>query len=103
MWCQAGPREPTAVQLRTVTGELAPLVGKSMLTVSVGGAVRHPVWIAAVQEPCILGLDFLKATGCQLDLKRGTVRLQEGPAVKMAPVITSTTPLSGSPTLQWHG
>ncbi|KAJ8362265.1 hypothetical protein AAFF_G00386650 [Aldrovandia affinis] len=87
------PVEPTAVQLRTVTGELAPLVGKSMLTVSVGGrAVRHPVWIAAVQEPCILGLDFLKATGCQLDLKRGTVRLQEGPAVKMAPVITSTTP-----------
>ncbi|KAJ8409554.1 hypothetical protein AAFF_G00229550 [Aldrovandia affinis] len=86
------PVEPTAVQLRTVTGELAPLVGKSMLTVSVGGrAVRHPVWIAAVQEPCILGLDFLKATGCQLDLKRGTVRLQEGPAVKMAPVITSTT------------
>ncbi|KAJ8417422.1 hypothetical protein AAFF_G00286490 [Aldrovandia affinis] len=87
------PVEPTAVQLRTVTGELAPLVGKSMLTVTVGGrAVRHPVWIAAVQEPCILGLDFLKATGCQLDLKRGTVRLQEGPAVKMAPVITSTTP-----------
>ncbi|KAJ8387533.1 hypothetical protein AAFF_G00152290 [Aldrovandia affinis] len=87
------PVEPTAVQLRTVTGELAPLVGKSRLTVTVGGrAVRHPVWIAAVQEPCILGLDFLKATGCQLDLKRGTVRLQEGPAVKMAPVITSTTP-----------
>ncbi|KAJ8401943.1 hypothetical protein AAFF_G00375240 [Aldrovandia affinis] len=67
------PVEPTAVQLRTVTGELAPLVGKSILTVTVGGrAVRHPVWIAAVQEPCILGLDFLKATGCQLDLKRGT-------------------------------
>ncbi|KAJ8358108.1 hypothetical protein AAFF_G00032830 [Aldrovandia affinis] len=87
------PVEPTAVQLRTVTGELAPLVGKSMLTVTVGGrAVRHPVWIAAVQEPCILGLDFLKATGCQLDLERGTLRLQEGPAVKMAPVITSTTP-----------
>ncbi|KAJ8390794.1 hypothetical protein AAFF_G00099260 [Aldrovandia affinis] len=87
------PVEPTAVQLRTVTGELAPLVGKSMLSVTVGGrAVRHPVWIAAVQEPCILGLDFLKATGCQLDLERGTLRLQEGPAVKMAPVITSTTP-----------
>ncbi|KAF7645995.1 hypothetical protein LDENG_00195080 [Lucifuga dentata] len=56
--------EPTTVQLRTVKGELAPLKGKGVLTVTVGGkTVHHPVWIAAVQDPCILGLDFLRATG----------------------------------------
>jgi len=62
--------EPTTVQLRTVTGELTRLKGKGMLTVTLGGrAVCHPVCIAAVQDPCILGLDFLKATGCLPDLE----------------------------------
>ena len=78
--------EPTTVQLRSVTGDLAPLKGNGMLTVIVGErSVRHPVWIAAVQDPCILGSDFLRATGCQLDLEKGTVSFQGGPAVTMAP------------------
>ncbi|XP_034071053.1 uncharacterized protein LOC117545404 [Gymnodraco acuticeps] len=64
--------EPTAVRLRTVTGELAAMKGRGVLSVSVGGVeVRHPVWIADVQDLCILGLDFLKATGCLLDLQAG--------------------------------
>lgn len=85
--------EPTSVQLRTVTGELTPLKGKGMLTVSVGGwAVRHSVWVAAVQDACILGLDFLRATGCQLDLEGGKVSFQGGPVVAMAPFDTFPTP-----------
>ena len=66
--------EPTDVQLRTATGGLAPMKGTGLLTLTLGGKdVRHPVWVAAVQEPCILGFDFLKATGCRLDLDGGTV------------------------------
>ena len=46
--------------------------GKGLLSICVGGkTVLHPVWVAAVQDPCILGLDFLRCTGCQLDLERG--------------------------------
>ena len=40
------------------------------------------MWIAAVQDLCILGLDFVKATGYQLDLEKGTVSYQ---GVTMAP------------------
>ena len=85
--------EPTTVQLRTVTGELAPLKGKGMLTVTAGErSVCHPVWITATQDSCILGLDFLRATGCQLDLVKGTVSFQRGPAVTMAHSETPAMP-----------
>ncbi|KAK0144778.1 hypothetical protein N1851_016764 [Merluccius polli] len=85
--------EPTAKWLRTVTGELAPLTGKSRFSVTIGGwAVRHLLWIAAVQEPCILGLDFLKATGCVLDFGRGLVSFRGGPVVTMWPIDTPVTP-----------
>ncbi|KAJ8362028.1 hypothetical protein AAFF_G00401770 [Aldrovandia affinis] len=51
MGTRGTPVEPTAVQLRTVTGELAPLVGKSMLTVSVGGRAARRLPLAR-QEAC---------------------------------------------------
>lgn len=57
--------EGTAVQLRTVTGELAPMKGRGLLRVTVGGrTMKHPVWVAEVQDSCILGLDFLQDKGC---------------------------------------
>ena len=37
----------------------------------------------AVQDPCILGMDFLKNCGAQLDLAEGTVRLSGGLTVGM--------------------
>lgn len=53
--------EPTVVKLQTVTGELAPRLGSGVVAVEVGGlSVNFKVWIAAVQDPCILGLDFLR-------------------------------------------
>ena len=89
--------EPTTVQLRTVTGGLAPMKGRGEMTLTVGGkAVRHPVWVASVQDPCILGLDFLKATGCQLDLGRGTLRFQDGPVIALSAV---TPPVAAPTTL----
>ncbi|KAJ8408827.1 hypothetical protein AAFF_G00246450 [Aldrovandia affinis] len=87
--------EPTTVQLRTVTGELASMKGRGVLTLTVGGrTVSYPVWLAAVQDPCILSLDFLRATGCQLDLEKGTLCFQGGPAVTMAPPNVSVSQLT---------
>ena len=43
--------EPTTVQRRTVTGELAPMKGKGIMTLTVEGrTVHHPVWVVAVQN-----------------------------------------------------
>ncbi|RXN35620.1 contactin-associated -like 5 [Labeo rohita] len=78
--------EDTAVQLRTVTGELAPMKGKGLLTLSVAGVnMQHPVWIANVQDSCILGLDFLRDYGCRLDLSKATLSFSNGQVVKMRP------------------
>ncbi|XP_034081332.1 uncharacterized protein LOC117552165 [Gymnodraco acuticeps] len=91
--------EPTSVRLRTVTGELAAMKGRGVLSVSVGGVeVRHPVWIADVQDPCILGLDFLKATGCLLDLQAGTVSFRVGPVITMTRIHNPAEPAGRPPT-----
>ena len=85
--------DPTSVRLRTVTGELAPMEGSARLTISVGGVtVYHLVWVATVQDPCILGLDLLKAAGCQLDFQQNTVSFQGGPYIKMSPTRVPTLP-----------
>ena len=85
--------KPTLVPLRTVTGELAPIQGRGVLSVTVGGrTLHHPAWIAAVQDTCILGLDFLNAVGCQLDLLRGTVSFQAGPVITLSPRLLPDTP-----------
>lgn len=45
-----------------------------LLLVTVGEkTLRHPVLVAAVQDLCILGLDFTRHAGCQLELQRETV------------------------------
>ena len=89
--------EPTDVQLRTATGGLAPMKGRGLLTLTLGGKdVRHPVWVAAVQDPCILGCDFLKATGCRLDLDGGTVSFRGGPVIALLPTGSGLGPPVGS-------
>ncbi|RXM36154.1 hypothetical protein EOD39_0825 [Acipenser ruthenus] len=65
------PLQPTAVHLRTVTAELAPIKGKALMSIQLGDKLfRHLVWVAAVQDLCILGLDFLRSTGA-LELRGG--------------------------------
>lgn len=79
--------EDTAVQLRTVTGELAPMKGRGLLRVTVGGrTMKHPVWVAEVQDSCILGLDFLRDNSCQLDLSKATQSFSDGQVVNMKPL-----------------
>ncbi|KAL7868740.1 hypothetical protein SRHO_G00101240 [Serrasalmus rhombeus] len=76
--------EPTVVKLRTVTGELAPMLRKGVVTVRVGEmSVNFEVWVAAVQDPCILGLDFLRATRCVIDLGANTLSFPGGPTVML--------------------
>lgn len=76
--------EPTVVNLRTVTGELAPMLGRGSVSIQVGDlSVDFEVWVAAVQDPCILGLDFLRAARCVLDLGMNTVTFPGGPTVEM--------------------
>ncbi|MGH0175142.1 UNVERIFIED_CONTAM: hypothetical protein FKN15_069749 [Acipenser sinensis] len=42
------------------------MLGKGRFAIEVAGrTVHHPVWVAEVQDPCILGLDFLWFTGGQ--------------------------------------
>lgn len=56
----------------TVTG--APMQGRGTTTTQVGGrSVNHSMWVTAIQDHCILGLDFLRSTSSQLDLRTETL------------------------------
>ena len=63
--------EPTPALMRTISGDLAPIEGQCVLTLCVGGwSVQYRVWVARMSEQCVLGLDFLKEYGCQINLGR---------------------------------
>lgn len=85
--------EPTTVKLRTVTGALAPMLGRGVVAIQVGGLlVNFKVWVAVVQDPCILGLDFLRAAQCVLDLGKNTLAFPGGPTVEMVHPTQTTGP-----------
>lgn len=76
--------EPTVVKLRTVTGELAPMLGKTVVTIRGGGiSVDFEVWVPAVQDPCILGLDFLRDARGVLDLGGNALTFPGGLTVEL--------------------
>ena len=61
--------QPVHSCIRTVTGELAPIHGKGQLELGIGPLViPQELWIADIQDQCILGLDFLQSNGCQANL-----------------------------------
>jgi hypothetical protein len=63
--------QPVNSCLRTVTGERAPIHGKGSLQLGIGSLVMpQELWVADIHDQCILGLDFLKAHGCQVNLQR---------------------------------
>ena len=86
--------QPTTVQLRTVTGERAPMKGKGLLSICVG---RKTV-LHAVQDPCILGLDFLRCTGWTW--RGGRLASKEGPQ-SMWPRQTPPTSGPNRQQLRW--
>lgn len=76
--------EKTTVQLRTVTGEVTPMLGKGRVTLNVGGlSVTLPVRVVEVQDSCILGLDFLRLVCGVLDPGENTLSFPGGPTVKI--------------------
>ncbi|MGH0129743.1 UNVERIFIED_CONTAM: hypothetical protein FKN15_039723 [Acipenser sinensis] len=44
---------------------------------------RHEVWVADIQDPCILGLDFLQWSRGRLDLAKGMVQFGDSPALQL--------------------
>lgn len=78
---------PTAVRMETVTGQCANMRGKSTLTLRMGETVvKQEVWLADIQEDCILGLDALRAVGAviwtrepQLEVGDRVLRALAGP------------------------
>ena len=58
--------------LRTVTGERAPIHGKSTVQLEIGGLqMSHEMLIADISDECIIGLNLLEPYGCQVNLKEG--------------------------------
>lgn len=64
--------------LHTVTGETAPITASCELTFLFGTQRFVQVaFVAVIFEECILGLDFLQANGCSLDLKSHTLDVSD--------------------------
>ena len=56
--------------MRTVTGERAPIRGREELQLTIGTLqVSHEMWVADITDDCILGTDFQKPYGCQVNFK----------------------------------
>ncbi len=70
--------QPVSSCLRTVTGETAPIRGKGKVKLKIGSAeMTQDIWIADIQDECILGLDFLEPQGCMVNLREGTLLIGE--------------------------
>ena len=60
---------PTEMVLRTVTGDTAPVQGRCQLRVTLCNCeTNHDVWVASLVEEGIIGLYYLIANNCQVDL-----------------------------------
>ena len=72
----SGKIVPTKTVLRTVTGETAPVRGRGKLKITVGNSLtEHDVWLADIVEEGIIGLDYLMANNCQVDLARKVLHI----------------------------
>lgn len=77
-----GTKEPrlqgwaeTNLRNATATGERAQMSRKKWLQVTVAGqAVHRPLWLASIQDSCIIGLDLLTRWGA-MDVSRATLLL----------------------------
>ena len=70
-------------QLRTVTGETAPVRGTCTDDIAIGSfCTSHTLWVADITDECIIGLDFLRKHDGLVDLRddgqtRSTTTLYE--------------------------
>ena len=62
--------QPVHRYIRTVMGEQAPIHGKAQFQLGIGPlVVPQELWVADIQDQCILGLEFLYPNGCQVNLR----------------------------------
>ena len=67
---------PVNTCLRTVSGETIPVQGRGEITIKIGDhKTVHDIWIAEITDPCILGLDFLVANDCQIDMASDYIKV----------------------------
>nr|XP_027213555.1 uncharacterized protein LOC113806594 [Penaeus vannamei] len=65
-------------QLCGVTGHCTPLRGPVEARFSVGGSEEVlPVYVAEMEDPCLLGIDYLMQVGACIDLKKWKLRIRE--------------------------
>ena len=68
--------QPAERQLRTVTGEIAPVCGICTEDITIGNfCASHHLWVADITDECILGLDFLRKHEGLLNLKDDVLQL----------------------------
>ena len=61
--------QPTKTEIRTVAGGTVPVRGHGKLKITIGDSEKeHDVWVADIVEEGLIGLDYLVANGCQVDL-----------------------------------
>ena len=77
--------QPVDSCLKTVTGEKTPIRGKAELKIEIGcQTFPHEIWVADIQDECILGLDFLALHECLVNLREDVLYIgdEEVPLVK---------------------
>ena len=78
--------QPVSQFICNVTGEKVTIQGKGDLRIKMGSQEAvHPVWVADIQDECILGLDFLELHGCMVDFGDNVLHIsgKEIPLQKM--------------------
>ena len=63
--------------VRGLDGQVIPVIGRVTLEITIGEtSSKLEVWVASIQEECILGGDFLKREGCVI-YPRQTLRIDD--------------------------
>ena len=64
--------------IRGIDGNEIPVLGKVAVLIGLGERrSTRTVWVARIQEDCILGTDFLREEGCVIDYPNNALRLGE--------------------------
>ena len=62
--------------IRGIDGSEIPVLGKVAVTIGLGERrSTRTVWVARIEEDCILGTDFLREEGCVIDYPNCALRL----------------------------
>lgn len=70
--------------LITVTGDQSAMLGQCTVNVQLGEQTfPYLMWVAEIQEDCLLGFDIMKDTKAVLNVDQGTVTFMDGPPLTL--------------------